>query len=102
MTRFKLGGLVAAPYTPFDLDGNLKLSVIERQAEALTDAGVSGAFVCGTTGEGLSMTTAERTQVAQRWAEVCAGTPLKAIVHAGHNSQRDAIVLARHAAKIGA
>jgi N-acetylneuraminate lyase len=100
--RFRLGGLIAAPYTPFDNEGALRLETIEQQARALVNAGVSGAFICGTTGEGLSMTTAERMEVAQRWASVCKGTTLKVIVHVGHNSQRDAIALAAQAAEIGA
>jgi N-acetylneuraminate lyase len=102
MNCFELGGLVAAPYTPFRADGAVKLGVIEQQAQSLVDAGVRGAFICGTTGEGLSMTTAERMDVAQRWVEVTAASALKVIVHVGHNSQRDAIALALHAARIGA
>ena len=33
-------------------DGSLNLSMIERQAKALAENRVSGAFICGTTGEG--------------------------------------------------
>jgi N-acetylneuraminate lyase len=102
MNRFELGGLVAAPYTPFRADGSVDLTVIEQQVQSLVDAGVSGAFICGTTGEGLSMTTAERMSVAQRWVEVARASALNVIVHVGHNCQRDAILLATHAAKIGA
>src|SRR5882724_6760912 len=100
MTSFELGGLIAAPYTPFDSSGSLKLSVIEKQAASLIDNGVKGAFICGTTGEGLSMTTAERMQVAQRWVDVCRDGPLKVVVHVGHNSQNDCIALATHAKQI--
>lgn len=102
MTPFKLGGLIAAPYTPFDSSGDLDLSVVERQAEGLVRDGVKGAFICGTTGEGMSLTTDERMRVAGRWVEVCGGTGLKVIVHVGHNSQRDAVALAQDAGEIGA
>lgn len=102
MADFKLGGLIAAPYTPFDSSGDLNLSVVERQAGSLVESGVKGAFICGTTGEGLSLTTEERMQVARRWTEVCRGLPLKVIVHVGHNSQREAIALARNAGEVGA
>jgi N-acetylneuraminate lyase len=102
MNVFELGGLIAAPYTAFAADGALNLTVIEQQARSLIDAGVKGAFICGTTGEGLSMTTAERMDVAKRWIDVAGKTALKVIVHVGHNSQRDAIALAAHAQKIGA
>jgi len=97
----KLSGLIAAPFTPFQPDGELNLDLIEQQAALLAADGVIGAFVCGTTGEGLSLTTAERMQVAERWAKTSAGR-LKVIVHVGHNSLGDCQALAAHAEKIGA
>jgi N-acetylneuraminate lyase len=102
MAPFKLGGLVAAPYTPFDRSGDLNLSVVERQADTLLAGGVRGAFVCGTTGEGMSLTTDERMRVAKRWADVCRGTSLNVVVHVGHTCQRDAMALARDAHEVGA
>ena len=95
-------GLIAAPYTPFDRhSGDIKLDVIERYAQSLVDAGVTGAFVCGTTGEGVSLTMEERMAVAQRWTEV-AGDRLKVIVHVGDLCQRNAAALAAHARRINA
>lgn len=97
----RLTGLVAAPFTPFHADGELNLAGIERQAEHLVRTKVRGAFVCGTTGEGMSMTIDERKQVAKRWVEV-AGKKLSVIVHIGHTSLGDVRELAGHAQKIGA
>lgn len=97
----KLHGLIAAPYTAFHTDGSLNLAFIEKQAEALITNGVMGAFVCGTTGEGVSLTSAERMQVAERWQEV-AGDKLRIIVHVGHTCLAEARVLAAHAEKINA
>jgi N-acetylneuraminate lyase len=97
----KLTGLIAAPFTPFQPGGELNLNMIDQQAASLTADGVIGVFVCGTTGEGLSLTTAERMQVAERWMKSSAGR-LKIIVHVGHNSLGDCQELARHAAKIEA
>jgi N-acetylneuraminate lyase len=57
-------GLIAAPHTPFAADGSLNLGVIEKQCEKLIDDGVTGAFICGSTGEGVSLSTAERQAVA--------------------------------------
>ena len=76
-------GLVAAPFTAFHTDGSLNLALIEKQAASLVANGVAGAFVCGTTGEGISLTVAERMQVAERWQQV-AGPQLRVIVHVGH------------------
>ena len=67
MTNSKLSGLIAAPFTSLHADGTLNLPLIERQAVALVANGVSGAFICGTTGEGMSLTVAERMQVAEKW-----------------------------------
>lgn len=97
--RFR--GLVAAPFTPFHPDLSLNLHVIPAYARLLRDNGVTAAFVCGTTGEGLSLTQAERMQVAAAWAKV-ADEKLRVIVHVGHNVLADAQELTRHAASIGA
>ena len=96
-----LTGLIAAPYTAFHADGSLNLSAVEGQAASLVASGVAGAFVCGTTGEGVSMTVEERMKVAERWQEVSQGK-LQVIVHVGHTSLGDARALAAHAQKIGA
>lgn len=97
----KLEGLIAAPFTPMHEDGSLHAEVIPRLAEALAEDGVRGAFVCGTTGEGLSLTSDERKAVAEAWVRT-APTGMKVIVHVGHSSVREAQDLAEHAAAIGA
>jgi len=94
-------GLVAAPFTPMHPDGSINPDMIPMQAEALVKSGVTGVFVNGTTGEGLSLSAAERKTLTERWAE-CAGSDLIMMVHVGHNSQEVAIDLAAHAQKIGA
>ena len=99
MKRFK--GLVAAPFTPFKKNGAVDFAMIERLAASLEASRVAGAFVCGTTGEGVSMTTSERMKVAARW-QACAGRNLRVIVHVGHTSLGDSRALAEHAQKIGA
>jgi N-acetylneuraminate lyase len=97
----KIQGLVAAPFTPFRSNGELQLDVVEGYANVLASNGVVGAFICGTTGEGLSLTTSERCQLAERWVRV-APTGLRVIVHVGHTSLKDACQLAAHAQSIGA
>ncbi|HEX6972063.1 MAG TPA: dihydrodipicolinate synthase family protein, partial [Limnochordia bacterium] len=94
-------GLIAAPLTPFYPDGSVHLDAIDRLAEHLVACGVAGAFVCGTTGEGLSLTTAERQAVAERWVRAARGR-LRVIVHVGHTALGEAQALARHAQEIGA
>lgn len=94
-------GLLAAPFTPFDAAGRLNLGVIADQAAVLVESNVRGAFVCGTTGEGPSLSSAERKTVATEWVQVAADR-LKVIVHAGHASAAEAADLTAHAADIGA
>ena len=94
--------LIAAPPTPFSADGSLRLSVVEAQAARLVEDGVNGVFVGGTTGECASLTRDERVHLAERWAEVLQGTPLRFIIHVGSNCLADARHLAAHAARIGA
>lgn len=97
--RFR--GLIAAPFTPFQQDGAVNLDRIEELADRLVLDAVWGAFVCGTTGEGPSLSTAERMLVAERWAAV-ARDRLRLFVHVGHTSVADARELAAHAQRIGA
>jgi len=93
--------LYAAPFTPFDADGELVLDSIPAYADHLARSGVSGAFVCGSNGEGPNMTDAERMAVAEAWVRASAGR-LRIFVHVGHSSIRSARTLTEHAAAIGA
>lgn len=101
MNTPKLTGLTAAPYVALNPDHSLNLEAIESQARSLVASGVSGAFVCGTTGEGVSLTTNERMAVAAQWCKV-AGPGLRVIVHVGHTALGECQALAAHAQKIGA
>jgi len=97
----KLDGLIAAPFTAFDRDGEVNLGEIEKQAAGLVRDGVIGAYVSGTTGEGVSCSVAERKAVMEEWARQARGR-LFLIVHVGALSLADARELAAHAQKIGA
>ncbi|HEY0946897.1 MAG TPA: dihydrodipicolinate synthase family protein [Opitutaceae bacterium] len=94
-------GLIAAPFTPFNNDRSLNPAAIPAYAALLRANGVGAAFVCGTTGEGLSLTVAERIRVAEEWMRV-SDAALRIIVHVGHTALDDARALAAHAARIGA
>ena len=102
MKPLGLSGLVAAPHTPFDADGGLNLDVVEEQAALLAEGGVSAAFVCGTTGEGASLTGEERKRVLERWVAVAPAHRLPVIAHVGHASVAEAAELAAHAQRAGA
>ena len=74
MTSKLLTGLVAATYTAFNADGSLNLDPIGAHADLLVRNGVTGVFVCGSTGQGVSMTTEERMSHFKRWCEVAKGS----------------------------
>lgn len=92
--------LYAASVTPLQ-DGGTRLdeAAIEPLVRHLRDGGVDGVFCCGTTGEGVLLSTAERRRAAERFREACDGT---LIVHCGTQSTAEAQKLAAHAAEIGA
>lgn len=94
-------GLIAATFTPFRADGSLNLEPIPAYAARLRRQQLTGVFVCGTTGEGPSLTLDERKRIAEAWVAE-AGRDLPVTVHVGHNSLEEAKVLARHAEQIGA
>ncbi len=96
----KLAGLIAAPHTPFDSKGDVNLKEIPKQAALLIKNGITGAYICGTTGEGISCSVAERKAVAEAWVKHAKGK-LFIIVHVGALSLKDAQELAAHAQKIG-
>lgn len=93
--------LIAPPPTPFDAKGNVDLSQIEKLAAHLSSSGVSGVFLCGSTGEGMSLSVRERMEIAEAWADSAPNYGLRTIAQVGANSQRDAIDLAAHAAQTG-
>ncbi len=68
-----LRGLIAAPFTPMHADGTVNLSVIPAYFEMLKANQITGAFICGSTGEGVSLTMAEKKMVMEAWA-TCSNT----------------------------
>src|SRR5262245_58810095 len=97
----RLTGLIAAPFTALHADGSLNFDLIQRQANTLVENRVDGAFICGTTGEGMSLSIDERLQVAEKWMAV-APRQLRVIVHVGHHAVAESRTLAAHAEKIKA
>ncbi|NKB88568.1 MAG: hypothetical protein GKS06_10140 [Acidobacteria bacterium] len=97
----QLIGLLAAAHTPFNRGGRLDANIIHQQYELFVETGVDGVFLCGTTGEGHSLSCAERRTVLDAWVGVSDGK-FPVVAHIGHASIRDAVRLAEHAAKAGA
>jgi N-acetylneuraminate lyase len=96
-----LSGLISAPFTPMNPDGTINFSKVPDIVNLLIDNKVKGMFVCGSTGEGPSLTTEERKQLAEAFVKA-ANKRLLVFVHVGHNSITEARQLAAHAQQIGA
>ena len=96
----KLEGLIAAPHTPFHEDGSVNLDLIPRQVETLLKQKVIGAYICGTTGEGICCSVEERKQVMKAWVDAAQGH-LFLIAHVGALSIADARELAAFAQECG-
>lgn len=99
--QHRLTGLIAATPTPFRPDGAVNPDVVARIVDHLEHSGVSGIYICGSTGEGPSLSSAERREMAEAYLQAARGR-MKTVVQVGHNSLREAQLLAEHAAAIGA
>jgi len=97
----KFKGVYPALVTPYDRKGRVDEEVLRSLVDWHLEAGVRGFFVCGTTGEGLLLTTEERRRVAEVVAEHLDGRGV-CIVHVGHPSSEESARLARHAQEVGA
>jgi dihydrodipicolinate synthase/N-acetylneuraminate lyase len=97
-----LSGAIAASVTPLR-DGGSRPDedAVRPVVRFLADAGVDGAFVCGTTGEGMLLTVDERRRVAERFVRA-RPEGFAIAVHAGAQSTADTVSLATHAKEIGA
>jgi len=97
-----LQGLIAAPFTPMDDEGKINLGAIPAYYDLLKQNEVNGAFICGSTGEGVSMTMDEKKAVAQAWANCTANDKdFKIMTLVGGNTLADCKELALHARQIG-
>lgn len=96
-----LTGLVAATYTPFRQDGSVNLALISQMTDHMIERGASGFYICGSTGEGESLSVEERKQVAATYV-TATNQRVPTVIQVGHNSIDSARELASHAAEIGA
>jgi N-acetylneuraminate lyase len=96
-----LRGLIAATHTPLHADQSIAPERIAGLVEVLVARGVDGLYVLGSTGEGPSLSVAERRSVAAEFVRANAGR-LPLLVQVGSTVLADARELAAHAAEIGA
>jgi N-acetylneuraminate lyase len=97
----KIKGLINAPFTPFDKNGEVNYELIGKYVEYLKNNGLVGVFVNGSSGEGFMLTDEERMKLAEKWVEV-SPPGFKVIIHVGNTCLKSARKLAAHAKEIGA
>ena len=93
-------GTWPALLTPSTPGGGVDVGTLEQLTSYLLGKGVDGLYVCGSTGEGVLLTVAERCQVAET-VMACVDGRIPLIVHVGAAATRDAVVLAQHARDLG-
>lgn len=99
MERMK--GIVIPLVTPFTDEDTIDVASLERLVDHCIEGGMTSLYPCGTTGEMMYMTVAERKQVAEVVVKHAAGR-IPVYVHVGAWNQADTIELAKHAVEIGA
>jgi N-acetylneuraminate lyase len=98
----KLEGLIAAPFTPMHPDGTLNTSLIPDYYRFLKRNKVAGAFINGSTGEGVSQSMEEKKAVVEAWvASRGDDRDFRIITLVGGTCLEDGATLAVHAAEAG-
>ena len=93
-----LQGLIAAPFTPMNKDGKLNVSLIKKYYQFLKRNKVTGAFICGSTGEGVSMTADEKKSMIKAWGDATKGDKdFKVMTLVGGTSIEDCKDIANYA-----
>jgi len=97
----RLSGIVTATVTPLAEDGQLNVQALSKLTHFLIEKGIHGLFPCGSTGEGVLLTTEERKNVAEITVKETAGR-IPVVMHTGSIHLNEAIELTAHARDIGA
>ncbi|MEQ8220623.1 MAG: dihydrodipicolinate synthase family protein [Arenibacter sp.] len=92
-----MNGLIAATYAPMHNDSSINLDVISKYGQFLKNNKVKGAFVNGSTGDFVSLTTEERKKIITEWSKHVPND-FFLVNHVGHNSLMEAKDLATHSA----
>jgi N-acetylneuraminate lyase len=82
-------------------DGSLNPEPVGAIVEHLLARGITGLYVCGSTGEGMSLSGEDRRAVTRAYVHAT-DRRVPVIVQVGHNSLHEARQLAAHAQEIGA
>lgn len=96
----KYKGIIPAFYACYDDEGNVSAERTKAFAEYLSDKGVKGLYVCGSSGECIYQSVEERKLILESVMQAVGGR-LTVIAHVACNNTRDSMELARHAQSLG-
>lgn len=95
-------GLIAAPFTPMDVNGEVVYDQVSVYYDFLEKNKVVGAFINGSTGEGVSLSQKEKMKLVEAWtAKSKVQKSVKVITLVGGTSYKECIENAQHAAECG-
>ncbi|HHW32381.1 MAG TPA: N-acetylneuraminate lyase [Clostridiaceae bacterium] len=100
MSNVKFKGIMPAIITPLNEDGSIREKVLRKLINWHLDAGCSGFYICGATGEGTVMKPEARKMMAEIMVDEVKGRGV-VIDHVGAIDLRTAVDLAKHASDIG-
>lgn len=94
-------GIMPALVTPLDNNGNINKKALGELIDWQLSCGVSGFYICGSTGEGLLLEPKQRMDMLEYTLEAVNGRA-SVIDHIGDVDLKSTIELAKHAEKAGA
>ncbi len=95
-----LGRVITAMVTPFDGDGQINFSEVERLVAHLAQTGSDGIVVAGTTGESPTLTHREKLELFRFVKQTAAGR-VKVIAGTGNYNTAESVALTKEAEEIG-
>ena len=98
MSKFR--GIYPPIITPFDGDGAINEKAYRRLVDWYVRTGCHGLWVCGGTGEGVSLSSDERCRMAELSVEAADGR-IPIVFHVGAPTTADAVAAARRAHDTG-
>ena len=96
----KYQGIIPAFYACYDNDGSVSAERTRAFTRYLIDKGVNGLYVCGSSGECIYQSVAERKLALESVMKEAAGK-ITVIAHVACNNTADSMELAAHAERLG-